>query len=511
MDAERLQAVGPHVRAELARRRLLDFLATVVANYQRSAHVALIAEHLEAVERGEIRRLVVTAPPRHSKSLTVAQGFAAWYVGRNPERAVVVASYGAELAEGHSRRARGFLLRPSWPFPGVAVSAESAAVGRWNTTSGGGMRAVGVGGAITGFGADVLILDDLIRGRADADSQAIRDSTDRWLREDALTRLQPGGAVVAVGTRWHEDDPLGRILAGPGADEWTVLNLPALAEENDPLGRDEGEALWPDWFPVERLLELREELGSRGFAALYQGAPTPAEGATFKRDWLAGTYPRPPETGLTIVTGCDASFGKGTGSDYSALVTIAGDGTYFYVLDATRGRWEFSDLVAAIKRSAETWGPTAVLVEDSAAGQSAIQELRRSTDLPIVAVKPEGSKTARADAVTPLFEAGRVLFPEASPPWRDDLLEELASFPAGKHDDQVDAVVYALERLRGGSGGHGGVAGSVNHARTARTPDEAATIAADRQRAKDRRVLASRKAERARRAAAWIDPRLNDD
>jgi predicted phage terminase large subunit-like protein len=360
-----------------------------------------------------------------------------------------------------------------------------------------------VGGAITGHGAHVLILDDLIRGAADASSETIREAAWRWLREDALTRLQPGGAVVAVGTRWSQDDPLGRLLSSSG--DWTHLHLPALSEGNgDLLGRPEGEALWPEWFDRARLDGLRVELGTRAFSALYQGSPTPDEGAVFKRPWLTGTYETLPEK-LYVVTGCDASFGKGVGSDYSALVTVATDGTRFYVLDCVRGRWEFNALVERIKSVEREYQPAAILVEDAAAGQSAIQELHRLTDLPVVAVKPEGSKLARAESVSPLFEAGRVAFPEVW--WREELVEELASFPSGKHDDMTDALVYALRRLkeRGASGA--GVAGSVSYGRhgiVVKRPGK-------RDRMADNTTPSLSERNRERRRREYVHPREADD
>ncbi|MGH3056613.1 MAG: phage terminase large subunit [Gaiellaceae bacterium] len=494
--------------AALGRRHVVDYLALVVPEYQRSRHVEVIAEHLEAVERTEILRLLIDAPPRHSKSLTVAQGFTSWYLGRNPRREVIVASYGQELSEAHSRRARGFLLGPAWPFPDVQVSAESAAVGRWATNHGGGMRATGVGGSITGHGADVLVLDDLLRGRADADSEAVREAAWRWLTEDALTRLMPGGAVVAVGTRWHEDDPLGRLLDGPGASEWVHLHLPALAEDDDVLGRDEGEALWPAWFPAEHLLDVKVELGSRAFAALYQGAPTPDTGGTFQRAWLAGRYPRLPE-GVRKVQTVDASFKTGVGNDFSVVATWAADDAWFYLVDVWRAKVEYPELKRAIVSEAEEHEPEAVLIEDAAAGQSAIQELRRETRLPIVAVKPQGSKVSRAEAVSPLFEAGNVLLPEQAPAWLGPWVEEHVEFPAGKHDDQVDTTTMALDRLRGHGGSHGGVAGSITLGREGRVTWRRGRNGEPRRTVTPHAPPGRRTRERARRA--YVNPRVADD
>jgi predicted phage terminase large subunit-like protein len=500
---EKLRAVAPLARAELARRRLVDFLELLAPGYVRAAHAGRLCERLEALERREITRLVVSMPPRHGKTLHVSQALPAWWLGRRPGDHVILASYGAELAESNSRRARGFLLSPSYPFE-TRVSAESAAVNRWGTTVGGGVIAAGVGGGVTGFGADLLVVDDPVRGREDADSDAVREATWRWFTEVALTRLQPGAVALLTMTRWHEDDVAGRVLRQGG---WETLTLPAFAEEDDPLGRREGEALWPEWYGADALRARREEIGGRPFAALYQQRPAPAEGNLFKTSWLEGTYDRVPD-GCRTVTAVDASFGKGVASDFSAVVTVASDGRFFYVVDAQRGRWDFNGLVSAIRGHASRHHPQAVLVEDAAAGQSAIQELRRMSDLPVVAVKPAGSKVARAEAVSGLFESGRVLFPEQAPAWRDMLLEELGAFPAGRHDDLVDALVYALGRLR--RSGSGGGADAVVRKTTDRPMEPSAEeqIAAfHRAKAERERLRELRAAERSRIPLSAFDPR----
>jgi predicted phage terminase large subunit-like protein len=466
-----LHAVAPLAQAELARRRLADLLALLLPSYERAAHLDLLAEHLEALDRREIVRLLVQMPPRHGKTLHVSQAFPAWWLGRHPADSIILASYAAELAEANSRRARGFLLDQRWPFPDVRVSPESGAVGRWNTTGRGGLIAAGVGGGLTGFGADLLVVDDPVKDRAEADSEAVRESIWKWWTEVALTRLQPSAVVLLTMTRWHEDDLAGRILASPGAGEWAVLSLPALADENDRLGREEGEALWPAWFPADRLDALRTEIGTRAFLALYQQSPTSEEGSIFRREWLTGRYSELPRAGLRIVSGVDSSFGKGVASDFSAIVTVGADDRYLYVLDVARGRWEFSDLLGAIRREAAEWSPSAILVEDAASGQSALQELRRSTRLPIVAVRPQGTKIARAESVSPLFESGRVLLPTQAPAWRDELIEELASFPTGRHDDMTDALVYALDRVRGSGAGRPPIVGGSPRERDDWTPE----------------------------------------
>jgi predicted phage terminase large subunit-like protein len=512
MESREVQGALAELDAEAARRRLADFLALLSPTYERPPHARLICEHLEALERRDINRLIVSMPPRHGKTLHVSQAFPAWWLGRRPSESIILASYGAQLAEDNSRRARAFVADGRYPFT-TGIAADSAAVNRWATATGGGVIAAGVGGAITGFGAHLLVIDDPVKGREEAESAVIRDRTYSWFTNDALSRLQPNAAVLLTQTRWHEGDLTGCVLNGPDADEWTVLSLPALAEEDDPLGRVEGEALWPEWFNEAALAKTREGMGSRVFAALYQQRPAPAEGATFKRAWLEGRFEKLPKK-VRIIQGVDASFGKGVQSDYSAIVTVATDGRDYRVLHAARGRWDFNALCAAIKSEADAWHPEAVIVEDAAAGQSAIQELKRTTGLPIVPVKPLGAKIARADGVSPLFEAGRVFFPAESSRWREELIEELASFPSGRYDDQVDALVHVLARLRSRGESGGGIAGVVHHARPGDRRRELAQQSTEdalreHEAAKERRA-AQRERERERAAARPLgetDPR----
>lgn len=434
----------------LARRHLSDYLRVLVPEYDGAPHAVLICDYLERLERREFRKLAISTPPQHGKSLHASSGLPAWWLGRRPTDSIIIASYSAELAQRNSRRARGFVMDPRSPF-GTRVNPDSAAVGRWNVTDGGGVVAVGTGGSLTGWRGDLLIADDLFAGRAEADSQAVRDSVWSWWRETALTRLRADSAIVCIGTRWHEGDVLGRILESDGADEWVILNLPAISEgDGDLLGRPEGDPLWPSVYGREWLEAQRRDIGERSWAALYQGHPTPSQGAIFLREWLGGRYTSLPDRGLRVVTAVDASFGKSVQSDYSAVVTVASDRKNYYVLHAKRGRWDFATLCEEIKREAAEFNQRGqILVEDAAAGQSAIQELKRTTGLAVVPVKPQGSKLARAESVTPLFESERVFFPENATRWRDELIEELAGFPSAKWDDQTDALVYGLARLRG--------------------------------------------------------------
>jgi predicted phage terminase large subunit-like protein len=456
-------AIAAVARHELARRRLVDYAGLMLPSYERAAHLDLLCSHLEALERRDIHRLIVAMPPRHGKSLHVSQLLPSWWLGRRASESVLLASYAAELAEQNSRRTRALVRDPSYPFLDVRVSDESAAVNRWHTTDGGGVLAVGVRGGATGHGAHLLCVDDPVKDAEEAASPTVLAATWEWWTQVALTRLMPNAAVLLTMTRWSEGDLVGRVLDSPGADDWTVLSLPAIAEEDDALGRGEGEALWPDRYDGDVLEQRRIDLGSRAFSALYQQAPTSAEGNTFKREWLAGRYERLPEK-LEVVTAVDSSFGEGAASDYSAIVTVGSDRSHHYILDVRRGRWEFPKLLQEIERVAADWKPRALLIEDTGSGKSALQALRDSTRIEVVGVKTGGrSKVSRAEAVSPSFEAGKVLFPSQPFGWRDPLVEELADFPGGKHDDQVDALVYALERLRAAPRSKVGEVSRVEH------------------------------------------------
>jgi predicted phage terminase large subunit-like protein len=462
MSAE-TQALAAVARAELARRRLTDYAALVVPSYERAPHLELLCEHLEALERREINRLIVAMPPRHGKSLHVSQVFPSWWLGRRPRESAILASYASELAEQNSRRARACAQDASYPFPDVRVSDESSAVGRWHTTQGGGVLAAGVGAGITGWGADLLVVDDPVKDAEEASSEAMLERIWQWWTQVALTRLMPNAAVLLTMTRWSEGDLVGRVLESENAGEWAVLALPALAEEDDALGRAEGEALWAARYDRAALDHRRVDLGARAFNALYQQRPSSATGGTFQRTWLTGRYSSLPE-GCHVVQAIDSAFKTGTANDWSVIATWATDKRFYYLLDVERGKWTYPELVKGIKREAEEWSPRAIVIEDAASGQSAIQTLADETRLPVVGVTPKGSKVSRAEAVSPLFEAGRVLLPEQSPPWLEPWVEQHVGFPGARHDDMVDTTSIALERLRGTRRSGAGVAGVVRRA-----------------------------------------------
>lgn len=433
-------------REALARENLIVFTRRLFPGYRPADHHWRIADALQALARGDVPFLAITMPPRHGKSELASVHFPAWFLGRNPDRRIIAASYSAALAYRFSRRARNLFALPDWPFA-ARTAGDLANVQAWDIAGHrGGYVSAGVGGAITGMGADILLIDDPVKSAEEADSEAFRERAWEWFTQTALTRLEPGGRVVLIGTRWHESDLIGRALEMPQTP-WLHLDLPAL---ND----DETEALWPERFPVETLLAIRERIGLRAFAALYQQRPAPQEGALLKRDWWQHwRAPLPPLQWL--LQSWDTAYKTGRENDYSVCLTIGLAPPNIYLLDLWRDRVPFPDLKRAVRDQAGKWQPDEIVVEDAASGQSLVQEFGRVPDptevflpppLPLIGVKPDRDKLARVHAITPYIQAGHVFVP-AEAGWADAFVEECAVFPGGRHDDQVDALTQGVLHL----------------------------------------------------------------
>ncbi|HUY28568.1 MAG TPA: phage terminase large subunit [Candidatus Binataceae bacterium] len=432
-----------------ARADLACYGAALWPPFEVAAHHRLIIEHLERIERGEIDRLMIFMPPRHGKSLITSTLFPSWFLGRRPDRSIIASSYGAELANDFGRRCRGFVTDDLHHriFPDCRVVDDSNAVHRFGLTAGGNYYAVGANGPVTGRGADLLLIDDPIKSREDANSATFRRNLQSWYENVAYTRLQPGGAIVLIQTRWHEDDLAGWLLREHAAENWTLVSLPALAEAADALDRDEGDALWPEKFPLATLERIREAIGGSAWASLYQQRPAPEAGAIFRRDWFK-TIPAGENSYSRIICSLDTAFKARAANDYSVIEVWGETKTGYHLLHCVRERLEFPALTSRAVALAAFWKPHAVLIEDAASGQSLIQSLKAETRLPILPVRPQGDKVSRAHAVSPLVESGRVFLPESAT-WRDELLDEVTSFPAAAHDDQVDSMTQALAWLRG--------------------------------------------------------------
>lgn len=387
-------------------------------------------------------------PPRHVKSTMCSRTFPAWYLARFAGRRLILAAYEAEFAAMWGGRARALIERTGPQVFGVALSSHSTARHAWALTNGSEMYTCGVGGPLTGRGADILVIDDPVKNAQEALSSTYRERTYDWYVSTAYTRLEHGGAIVLIMTRWHEDDLAGRILSGPEASEWRVLRLPALAEDADPLGRKPGEPLWPERFGEKELARIRAQLGSYWWSALYQQRPTPPEGSVFKRDWWR--YWRAlPERADEFAQTWDMAFKRTEDGSYVVGQVWARRGAAMYLLDQVRDRMDFPAMLDAVRAMSAKWPQaTLKLVEAAASGPAVISVL--TSEIPgIVAVRPEGSKEARAAAIAPVIEAGNVHLPDPAMSgyaWVRDFIEEWAAFPRGEHDDQVDAGVQLLRR-----------------------------------------------------------------
>lgn len=429
--------------ADFARVSLSAYAIHQNHGYQVAPHHKRIARALERVASGECKRLIVCMPPRHGKTMLASEFFPAWYLGKNPSHQVIAATYAQQYANDIGRKVRNQLLdaKHREVFPACRIRVDSRSATRFNTSAGGAYYAVGAGGPITGRGAHLLLIDDPIKGAAQADSDVERRKLREWYTSVAYTRLMPGGAVVIIQTRWHEDDLAGWLLREHADEGWEVLSLPALS--------DEGAALWPEAYPAERLLAIKRQVGSRVWEALYQQRPSPAEGGMFKRAWWQ-YYRELPAEADQVVGSWDLTFKNKATSDWVVGQVWARCGARKYLVDQVRGRMNFPETIAAIKAFVAKW-PQArpILIEDAANGPAVIATL--ASIIPgIVAVTPIGSKVARAAACTATVEAGNVYLPEGAE-WVGDFVEEHAAFPNGAHDDQVDAMSQALPRLDAGA------------------------------------------------------------
>lgn len=415
-------------RRELARRHLLDFAPQIVFDYQPAAHHALICERLEAVERGDIDRLMIAMPPRHGKSQLASRLFPAWCLGRNPRTQIIAASYNSDLANDFGRDVRNIVGSQEFSdiFPGVSLSVDSKAANRMNTNKGGTYIAAGVGTAVTGRGARIALIDDPFKDRAEADSERIRDSVWAWYQSTLYTRLMPGGAVVVINTRWHDDDLSGRLLNGN--DKWELLELPAI--------NSNGEALWPEWYPLDALDRIRNNIGPREWSALYQQQPQPDEGTYFQREWFKHWETRPA---LNIYASSDYAVTE-DGGDWTvfAIWGVAPNGDLYrlkqWKAQATPDVW-IDQQCEMIKE----WKPLAWFGEAGVIQKAIEPMLRRrmretGAHCRLEWVSSITDKPTRARSFQARAAMGKVLFE----PGAD--LGEFLRFPAGKHDDEVDVA-----------------------------------------------------------------------
>lgn len=412
-----------------ARQSLLKFTEYTNPLYQRAAHHVVIAEKLEAVERGDIDRLMIFMPPRHGKSELASKRFPAWCLGRDPKRQIIAASYNSDLANDFGRNVRNLVAEPEFSqvFPKVTLAPDSQAANRMNTNHGGTYVAAGVGTAVTGRGAHIALIDDPFKDREEADSERRRELVWDWYRSTLYTRLMPGGAIVLIQTRWHEDDLAGRLLEQE-EDQWEVLELPAISEDY--------QALWPQWYPLDALERIKATIGPREWSALYQQRPQPDEGTFFKREWFT-PWEKLPDCRYYLTSDYAVTDG---GGDYTVLTVWGIDSNGdLYRAEQWKGQTASDEWIERQLDLIAKWKPLACFGEGGVI-QKAVEPMmkRRMRErnvhcrlewLPSVADKPTRARSFQAMAAT-----GRVHFEKGAD------ISEFLVFPAGKHDDEVDTA-----------------------------------------------------------------------
>jgi predicted phage terminase large subunit-like protein len=424
---------------------LLPWLRRVTPSWRWDwPHLLHVEGCLDRVTRGELSRLMLFLPPRHGKSELATIRYPVFRLEREPALRVIVGAYNQTLASKFSRKARRIAQGR------IVLAKDRSAVEDWETTAGGGFRAVGVGAGITGQGGDLIVIDDPVKSREEAESEAYRERVWEWYTDDLYTRCEPGGAIILIQTRWHEDDLAGRILASEDAGRWETVSLPALAEADDPLGRAPGEALCPERFDVAALEAIRTVLG-RSFHALYQQSPRPRGGRMFPREKVALIAAAPA---VAVRVRYWDKAGTAGGGDFSAGVLMSRIAPgLFTVEDVIRGQWSAHGREAVIRQTVQMdrqrWGPgvvTWVEEDPGAAGkESAENTVRNLAGYRVRSERVTGEKVVRAAPLSDQWEAGNVRLLEGA--WNRAYLDEMEAFPAGKFDDQVDASSGAFAKL----------------------------------------------------------------
>lgn len=449
---KQIETLKGYIKQKSGQDDLIKFAQSAMPAFECAKHHRLIADKLMAVERGDIKRLMIFMPPRSGKSTLASIYFPAWFIGRNPTKQIITASYSGRLSEDFGRKVRNTISDSDFGdiFPNVSLAPDSKASNRWHTNKDGVYMAVGVQGATTGRGADLFIIDDPVRDAAEADSELIRDKVWDWFATVAYTRLQPEGRIVVVQTRWHEDDLSGRLLTDmeDGGQQWDVLTLPAIAEENDVLGRKPGEALWPDWYSIEKLEETRQlfsaSSGNRFWSAMYQQRPTPEEGDYFKVEWMQRYGKRPPSEDMTIYATSDFAV-TDKGGDYTVHMVfgITADKD-IYVLDCYRQQADAYEWVEVMISMMKEWKPVQWIGEKGQIDRSVGPFLRqmmgeRGVYCDVESLPSVQSKAQRAQSIRGRMAMGKIYFPKHSK-WADTVIDEMLHFPHGNHDDAVDAL-----------------------------------------------------------------------
>jgi predicted phage terminase large subunit-like protein len=440
------------VKREKAQKSFMAFVHEMWPGFIHGRHHALMAKKFEEIAEGKLKRLIINMPPRHTKSEFASNMLPAWFLGKYPDKKVIQTSNTADLAVGFGRKVRNLVDSEQYAkiFPNVALRADSKAAGRWATNHNGDYFAIGVGGTVTGKGADLLIIDDPHSEQEARLAQAdpsVFDNVYEWYTSGPRQRLQPGGAIIIVMTRWSDKDLTGRVLKSDNTD-WEVIELPAIMPSGNPL--------WPEFWSLSELEALKEELPPYKWNAQYQQKPTGEEGAIVKRDWWKRWESNRPPMCEYIIQSWDTAFTKSQRADYSACTTWGvfhrnedEKDVNIILLDAFKEKMEFPELKQKAKEMYDEWEPDSCIIEAKAAGAPLIHELRRMGVFVQDYTPTRGNdKFVRLNSVTDLFSSGKVWAPETR--WADDVIEEMARFPNAEHDDLVDSSVQALMRFRQG-------------------------------------------------------------
>jgi predicted phage terminase large subunit-like protein len=446
------------LQREEAKNDFMQFTNEVWPTFIHGRHHEKMARAFERVANGECKRLIINMPPRHTKSEFASYLLPAWFLGKYPNKKVIQTSHTAELAVGFGRKVRNLVDSDPYKrlFPDVALQSDSKAAGRWNTNHGGDYFAIGIGGAVTGKGADILIIDDPHSEQEAALAQVnpdIYNKTYEWYTSGPRQRLQPGGAIVIVMTRWSQRDLTAQVLkaeASRNGDEWEVIEFPAILPSGEPL--------WPEFWSLKELEVLREELPNSKWQAQYMQEPTSDNSAIIKREWWKIWEGDVPPYCEYLIQSWDTAFTKNERSDYSACTTwgvfyhpddTGKDQANIIALNAFKKRMEFPELKMRAWQEYQEWQPDALIVEAKASGAPLVFELR-AMGIPVQEFTPTrgNDKIARLNAVADIFASGKVWVPEMR--WAEELIDEIASFPSGEHDDLVDSTSQALLRYRRG-------------------------------------------------------------
>jgi predicted phage terminase large subunit-like protein len=438
---------------EACEKYFLNFVKTMWPEFIVGKHHEIIAEKLERIASGELKRLIINMPPRHTKSEFASYLFPAWMIGKNPAMKIIQATHTTELAVNFGRKVKNLIEREEYNnlFPDTKLAVDSKASGRWDTNRGGMYYAVGVGSNLAGRGGDLIIIDDPHSEQTAMSNTGFDDAWD-WYTGGPRQRLQPGGAIVLVQTRWSEKDMTGQLIRAQAkddhADQWEVVELPAIMPS--------GKACWPEYWTLPDLEAVKASIPPYKWNAQYQQQPTGEENSILKREWWQRWEKDSVPQLQYVIQSYDTAFSKKETADFSAITTWGvfypeeGGPPNLILLDSKKDRWDFPALKDVALEQYRFWEPETVIIEAKASGMPLTQELRQ-VGIPVVNFTPSrgNDKLARAHSISPLFESGMIWAPDEQ--WADELIEECAAFPNGEYDDLVDSTTQALMRYRQGN------------------------------------------------------------